>query len=124
MRASCGRGRPIGGDDRFFVHIDPFNNRRSGYLFGVNPNGVRFDGVFEGVTQRQFDWDGIWQAPKRDRRAKAGSLEIAIPFKTLSFDPSTETLAHELRRATSSARTKAWRGTRAIATPTCARWAR
>ena len=59
------QGQNIGSDDRFFVHIDPFNNRRSGYLFGVNPNGVRYDGVFEGVTQRQFDWDGIWQAAAR-----------------------------------------------------------
>jgi hypothetical protein len=46
------QGQAIGSDDRFFVHIDPFNNRRSGYLFGVNPNGVRYDGIFEGVTQR------------------------------------------------------------------------
>ena len=39
------QNQAIGGDDRFFVHLDPFGNRRSGYLFGVNPNGVRFDGV-------------------------------------------------------------------------------
>ena len=56
------QNQPIGSDDRFFVHIDPFNTHRSGYLFGVNPNGVRFDGIYEGVTRRQFDWDGIWQA--------------------------------------------------------------
>jgi hypothetical protein len=81
------QGQPIGSDDRFFVHIDPFNNRRSGYLFGVNPNGVRFDGIFEGVTQRQFDWDGIWQAAATIT-PEGWVLEIAIPFKTLSFDPA------------------------------------
>ncbi len=84
------QGQPIGSDDRFFVHIDPFNSRRGGYLFGVNPNGVRYDGVFEGVTQRQFDWDGIWQAASTIDR-EGWVVEIAIPFKTLSFDPSTET---------------------------------
>ena len=84
------QGQNINTDDRFFVHIDPFNNRRSGYLFGVNPNGVRYDGVFEGVTQRQFDWDGIWQAAARVT-AEGWTLEIEIPFKTLSFDPSTST---------------------------------
>ena len=84
------QGQPIGSDDRFFVHIDPFNSRRSGYLFGVNPNGVRYDGVFEGVTQRQFDWDGIWQAAAQVT-ADGWVVEIAIPFKTLSFDPSTTT---------------------------------
>ncbi len=84
------QGQNINSDDRFFVHIDPFNNRRSGYLFGVNPNGVRYDGVFEGVTQRQFDWDGIWQAAARIT-PEGWTLEIEIPFKTLSFDPSTTT---------------------------------
>jgi len=84
------QNQPIGSDDRFFVHIDPFNTRRGGYLFGVNPNGVRFDGVFEGVTQRQFDWDGIWQAAAQIT-ADGWVVEIAIPFKTLSFDPSTST---------------------------------
>jgi hypothetical protein len=84
------QGQNINTDDRFFVHIDPFNNRRSGYLFGVNPNGVRYDGVFEGVTQRQFDWDGIWQAAARIT-PEGWVVEIAIPFKTLSFDPSTTT---------------------------------
>src|SRR6185503_453670 len=80
------QGQAIGSDDRFFVHIDPFNTRRSGYLFGVNPNGVRYDGIFEGVTQRQFDWDGIWQAAA-NVTPDGWVLEIAIPFKTLSFDP-------------------------------------
>ena len=84
------QGQNINTDDRFFVHIDPYNNRRGGYLFGVNPNGVRYDGVFEGVTQRQFDWDGIWQAAARIT-PDGWTLEIEIPFKTLSFDPSTST---------------------------------
>jgi hypothetical protein len=84
------QGQNINSDDRFFVHLDPFNDRRSGYLFGVNPNGVRYDGVFEGVTQRQFDWDGIWQAAARIT-PEGWTLEIEIPYKTLSFDPTTTT---------------------------------
>jgi len=84
------QGQAIGSDDRFFVHIDPFNSRRGGYLFGVNPNGVRFDGIFEGITQRQFDWDGIWQAATQIT-ADGWVLEMEIPFKTLSFDPAQTT---------------------------------
>jgi hypothetical protein len=84
------QGQNINADDRFFVHLDPFNDRRGGYLFGVNPNGVRYDGVFEGVTQRQFDWDGIWQAAARIT-PEGWTLEIEIPFKTLSFDPTETT---------------------------------
>jgi hypothetical protein len=84
------QGQAIGSDDRFFLHIDPFNSRRGGYLFGVNPNGVRFDGIFEGITQRQFDWDGVWQAAARIT-ADGWVVEMEIPFKTLSFDPTQTT---------------------------------
>jgi hypothetical protein len=83
------QNQPIGPDDRFFVHIDTFGNRRSGYIFGVNPNSVRFDGVFQNVTDRQFDWDGIWRA-EAVIDEQGWVVEIAIPFKTLSFDPSTD----------------------------------
>lgn len=84
------QNQPIGSDDRFFVHIDSFSNRRSGYLFGVNPNGVRYDGIFENVTERSFDWDGIWQA-EATTDEQGWVLEMAIPFKTLSFDPTNDT---------------------------------
>jgi hypothetical protein len=84
------QNQPIGGDDRFFVHLDPFGNRRSGYLFGVNPNGVRFDGVFQNITDRQFDWDGIYQAEALIDE-QGWTAELAIPFKTLSFDPNSST---------------------------------
>ena len=83
------QNQPIGGDDRFFVHIDAFGNRRSGNLFGVNPNGVRFDGIFQNVTDRQFDWDSIYEA--RSAIDEQGwTTEFAIPFKTLSFDPAKD----------------------------------
>ena len=84
------QGQAIGSDDSFFVHIDSFGNRRSGYVFGVNPNGVRYDGIYENITQRSFDWDGIWQAVG-GIDDEGWVVEIAIPFKTLSFDPSIDT---------------------------------
>jgi hypothetical protein len=83
------QNQPIGGDDRFFVHIDAFGNRRSGNLFGVNPNGVRFDGIFQNVTDRQFDWDGIYRAEAAIDE-QGWTAEFAIPFKTLSFDPAKD----------------------------------
>jgi hypothetical protein len=83
------QNQPIGPDDRFFVQIDTFGNRRSGYLFGVNPNGVRFDGLFQNTNQRQFDWDGIWDAAA-GIDDEGWSVEMALPFKTLSFDPSND----------------------------------
>ena len=38
-------------DDRFYVMLDPFNERRSGFYFGVNPHGVRNDGLYRNVSE-------------------------------------------------------------------------
>jgi hypothetical protein len=80
----------IGEDDRFYVTLDPFNDRRSGYYFGVNPNGVRQDGLYRNVTEFYSAWDSIYYA--QAGRFEGGWIaEIAIPFKSLSFDPNTDT---------------------------------
>jgi hypothetical protein len=80
----------IGQDDRFFVTIDPFNDQRSGYYFGVNPNGVRMDGIYRNVTEFYSDWDSIYYA-EAGRFEGGWVVEIEIPFKSISFDPSTDT---------------------------------
>jgi Domain of unknown function (DUF5916)/Carbohydrate family 9 binding domain-like len=80
----------IGQDDRFYVTIDPFNSRRSGYYFGVNPNGVRSDGLYINVSEFYGAWDSIFFA-EAGRFEGGWIAELAIPFKSLSFDPSTDT---------------------------------
>ncbi len=80
----------IGQDDRFYVTIDPFNDRRSGYFFGVNPNGVRSDGLYRNVTEFYGDWDTIFRAAA-GRFEGGWTAEIEIPFKSISFDPATDT---------------------------------
>ena len=80
----------IGDDDRFFVTLDPFNSRRSGYFFGVNANGVRQDGLYQNVSESYRAWDGIFSAAAE--RFDAGWIaEMRIPFTTISFDSSTDT---------------------------------
>lgn len=80
----------IGQDDRFYVTIDPFNDRRSGYFFGLNPNGVRADGLYRNVTEFYGDWDSIFDAAA-GRFDGGWTAEIAIPYKSISFDPGTDT---------------------------------
>ena len=80
----------IGQDDRFYVTIDPFNDRRSGYFFGVNPNGVRADGLYRNVTEFYGDWDSIFAAAA-GRFEGGWTAEIEIPYKSISFDPTTDT---------------------------------
>jgi hypothetical protein len=80
----------VGQDDRFYVTIDPFNDRRSGYFFGLNPNGVRADGLYRNVTEFYGDWDSIFDAAA-GRFEGGWAAEIEIPFKSISFDPTTDT---------------------------------
>jgi hypothetical protein len=80
----------IGQDDRFYVTIDPFNDRRSGYFFGLNPNGVRADGLYRNVTEFYGDWDTIFDVAA-GRFEGGWTAEIEIPFKSISFDPTTDT---------------------------------
>jgi len=80
----------IGQDDRLYVTIDPFNDRRSGYYFGVNPNGVRSDGLYRNVTEFYGDWDSIFDAAA-GRFEGGWTAEIEIPYKSISFDPTTDT---------------------------------
>lgn len=79
-------------DDAFKVYLGPFNNKRSGYIFKINPNDVRNEGIFVDGTERGVDmnWRGIWNA-KTSRTAKGWIAEVAIPFKSLSFNSNNDT---------------------------------
>ncbi|MAL68063.1 MAG: hypothetical protein CMK27_03135 [Porticoccaceae bacterium] len=83
------QGASISNDDFFRVQIDPFNSKRAGYRFQVNMNSVRNEGIFLNITSINDDWTSIWEA-KATQTSYGWSTEIAIPFKSLSFDPETD----------------------------------
>jgi hypothetical protein len=92
------QGEEVFGDDWFSVLLDPFHDRRSGYRFLTNPNGLRQEGLFQNIREEQWDWEGIWHtASTIDEQGWV--TEIAIPFKTLSFDPENDTWGINFRRA-------------------------
>ena len=84
------QGSHLMNEDRVGVILDPFNDKRSGYMFEVNPNGVRLDGIFLNPTKFSPDWDGIWRGDAQ-YTADGYTVEYAIPFKTLSFNPDNDT---------------------------------
>ncbi|MBF8269845.1 MAG: hypothetical protein HW386_1554 [Gammaproteobacteria bacterium] len=95
-------------DDTFDIILDPFNNMRSGYYFQVNPNAVRMDGIFENANQLNPDWDGIWDAAARIN-ADGWTAEVAIPFKTLNFDPNNPNWGFSVSRTIARKKeTQAW----------------
>jgi len=84
-------------DDHVTIVLDPHGRGREGYLFRVNPVGARTDAIiFEGQGE-DFDWDGRWRAAAR-RHADGWTVEIAIPFTTLSLDPQATTWGVNVER--------------------------
>jgi len=97
-RAQLVQGQAVVNDDYVEILLDTYNNRRTGYIFYLNPNGVQRDGLLFGGMSYNMDWDGIWEG-----RAHVGedgwTAEIALPFKTLSFDPRNDTWSVNLVRS-------------------------
>jgi hypothetical protein len=93
MKQSSG----LGEDDRLAIVIDPFNSRRQGYRFEVNANSVRNDMLYQG-GKVQPEWTVIWEAAGAVNDA-GWTAEIAIPFKTLPFDPTIDEWGFNVSRA-------------------------
>jgi len=75
-------------NDSFSVIFDAFQDKTNGMLFGINPFGVRREGLINtggsGRESFSLDWDNKW-----DGKSKIYDgywiTEMAIPFKTLRF---------------------------------------
>ena len=98
------RDQPFSADDRFMFAIDPYNDGRTGYFFEINPSGAMGDGLITSPTggggfggEMQKSWDGIWLARVR-RTAIGWTAEVEIPFKTVNFNPDTETWGANFQR--------------------------
>jgi hypothetical protein len=90
------RDQFLGADDRFMWTIDTYLDARSGYFFEMNPSGLMADSWF-GVNADNRAWDGIWDA--RVIRSDIGwTIEIEIPFRTLNFNPNSDTWGINFQR--------------------------
>ena len=73
-------------DDYVKIAFDTFGRQRDGYVFIVNPAGARTDSIFGRFSDEDRDFDALWDA--RARIVSDGWVtEIAIPLKSISFDP-------------------------------------
>lgn len=75
-----------GPSDQIKLLIDPFNDRRSGYEFAVNPDGVKRDYSMSNDRNEDGSWDGVW-----DVATTVDSLgwtaEYRIPLSQLRYLP-------------------------------------
>jgi len=85
----------IDGHDRILLTLDPFNDQRRAFQFGVSALGVQFDAVLaqngpqmQGQGDADPSWDAIWHSAGRITES-GYVVEAAIPFQSLRF-PSGE----------------------------------
>jgi hypothetical protein len=81
-------------DDHFEIMIDSNFDRRSAYVFQINPLGTQMDGLIveergDINTEGDFDpgWDGVWTSEARIT-LDGWTATVEVPFKTLNFTRS------------------------------------
>ncbi|HAW94730.1 MAG TPA: hypothetical protein DCX60_00495, partial [Phycisphaerales bacterium] len=73
-------------DDNVTLVIDPFRDRRTGYVFRMTAGGARKDGRITNGDKVDFNWDGIWYG-RTAIDDKGWTVEMVIPFQTILADP-------------------------------------
>ena len=92
------RSLRLGDDDRIAIVLSPHNDRRSGYKFETNANGVKHEAIYQNVSQNLPVWNTIWDVASTTD-AEGWVTEIAIPLKSISFDPENDTWGINFSRA-------------------------
>ena len=70
-------------------YIDPFDTGISGFGFDVNALGARLDRLLQPGRRPIDAWDTLWDAASKINE-DSWTAEIAIPFRSISFDPSAD----------------------------------
>jgi hypothetical protein len=68
--------------------LDTFHDGRNAVQFEVNPLGARTDGQSTNERQYSSDWNPVWNVAV-GRFAGGWTVEAAVPFKSLRYQPGT-----------------------------------
>ncbi|MDG2087863.1 MAG: DUF5916 domain-containing protein [Arenicellaceae bacterium] len=101
IAATMIQGGSLRFDDKFGLYINPFNDGRNGYYFQTNANAIRSEAIFENVSDLNRDWTGIWFSGA-ERTEEGWFAEIAVPYNTISFDPSSDAWGISFQRGIES----------------------
>jgi len=91
------RDGPLGAADSIVLLIDPGLTRRNAYGFEVDAAGARRDELEINNTIELPEWNAIWSARAR-KVADGWVAEIAIPFRSLSYDAAKTTWGFDISR--------------------------
>ena len=76
-------------NEHFLVLLDTFHDRRSGVVFTTDPLGaLRDNAVTDDGANTNADWNTVWDV-KTARSENGWTVEFAIPFKSLRYNPGS-----------------------------------
>lgn len=73
------------------VFFDTFNDKSTGFNFGITPAGVQREGLVTSGSERSVstDWDCKWYSAVHDYGDK-WTFEMAIPFKSIRYNHTSK----------------------------------
>ena len=91
------RDGELDANDHMSIFFDTYADRRNAFVFQMNPAGAIADAKVENNTTMIDQWNGIWDGAAKINE-EGWAAELAIPFKTLSFDPANDTWGMDIVR--------------------------
>ena len=91
------RDRELWQDDNIRVYLDPYDSSRDAMAFLVNSLGTQMDMLIENNSNFYPEWDTIWDVDAR-RTDDGWTAEMAIPFRSISYDPGVDKWGFEIMR--------------------------
>lgn len=117
LHAQLRRDTEFDTDDAMVVILSPLQDKRTAFLFAVNPNAAMTDAEVTSFEDANIDWDAVW-----DARAQITSdgwvAELFIPWQTLRYrahDTAWDVnLSRAIRRKNEEVLWKGWRRTEGL----------
>lgn len=91
------RDGDMASSDNLRVMLDPGATRRNAYSFQVSSSGGRRDGLMQNNTDVLYEWNAIWDG-KVQLREDGWIAEMAIPFRSMSYDPGQTVWGFDVNR--------------------------
>ena len=98
IKGAMSRDGNLGAGDLVRIFLDPGQTRRDGYSFEVGSAGGRRDALVQNNGDFIVQWDTIWNA-RTSIAADGWIAEIAIPFRSLSYDRQRDAWGFDFTRA-------------------------
>ena len=84
IRGHLARRENVLNDDHVSVLLDPFQDRRKGVMFTVNPVGVQADAAWTENNSPDYSYDQVWDSEGRVTQ-NGWMAMLVVPFRSLRF---------------------------------------